>query len=388
MSEQFIPYGRQDINDADIAAVVEVLRSDWLTQGPSIERFERAMADYCGARFAVAVSSATAALHIACLAAGLKQGDTLWTSPNSFVASANCGLYCGADVDFVDISPTTANLDVDRLQERLERADRAGQLPKVVVPVHFAGQSCEMARVAALANRYGFTLIEDASHAVGGSYRGQRIGNCAHSAMTVFSFHPVKLITTGEGGMILTNSADLYEKLLRLRSHGLTRDPVCMEGASHGAWYYQQIGLGFNYRITDIQAALGCSQIDRLDSFVAQRRALAERYQTLLRDLVEPLEQHADTASAWHLFVVRVKAERRKAVFDKMREAGIGVNVHYIPIHLQPHYRRLGFKPGDFPIAENYYGKAISLPLFPALTEAEQDFVVASLVSALRNSNP
>jgi UDP-4-amino-4,6-dideoxy-N-acetyl-beta-L-altrosamine transaminase len=383
-----IPYGRQDINEEDIRAVVEVLRSDWLTQGPAVERFEQEVARYCGAKFAVAVSSATAALHIACLAAGLKSGDNLWTSPNTFVASANCGLYCGAHPDFVDIDPRTYNLSVDALKQKLAGAENQGELPRIVIPVHFAGQSCDMDAIAGLGKRYGFTVIEDASHAIGGRYRDTRVGSCAFSDMTVFSFHPVKIITTGEGGMILTNRQDLYEKLVRLRSHGITRDPMLMEGESDGPWYYQQIELGFNYRITDIQAGLGVSQIRRLDEFVVRRRSLATRYDTLMRDLPLTLPwQHPDAYSAFHLYVVRLHLDAigksHRQVFDEMRQQGVGVNLHYIPVHTQPYYRGMGFKPGDFPEAEQYYREAISLPLYPGLSDSEQDRVVQALKRVL-----
>jgi UDP-4-amino-4,6-dideoxy-N-acetyl-beta-L-altrosamine transaminase len=378
-----IPYGRQDISEDDIRAVTEVLRSDWLTQGPAIERFEQQVAQYCGARYAVAVSNATAALHIACLAAQLKPGGVLWTSPNTFVASANCALYCGATVDFVDIDPHTCNMSVDALERKLAQAQRDGGLPDVVVPVHFAGQSCDMARIHALARDYGFTVIEDASHAIGGRYRDKAVGSCAFSDMTVFSFHPVKIVTTGEGGMVLTNSPELVERLRLLRSHGITRDPALMEGAPAGAWDYQQVTLGFNYRMTDLQAALGASQMGRLDAFVARRRQLADRYDHLLAGLGLVLPgRDAQASSAWHLYVVRVPGERAR-VFDTLRRLGIGVNVHYIPVHTQPYYRQLGFRDGDFPAAEQYYRDAITLPLFAAMTEAQQDQVVAALKQAL-----
>ena len=384
-----IPYGRQDINEEDIQAVVEVLRSDWLTQGPAVERFEQEIARYCDAKYAVAVSSATAALHIACLAAGLKPGDNFWTSPNTFVASANCGLYCGASPGFVDIDPRTYNLSVDALEKRLARAEKKGGLPKIVIPVHFAGQSCEMEHIAALGKRYGFTVIEDASHAIGGHYRDTAVGSCAFSDMAVFSFHPVKIITTGEGGMVLTNRQDLYEKLVRLRSHGITRDPRFMDGDSDDPWCYQQIELGFNYRITDIQAGLGASQMKRLDEFVSRRHWLACRYNEALCDL--PLQlpwQQPDTYSAYHLYVVRVDPEKtgksRRQVFDQLRAAGIQVNVHYIPVHTQPYYRQMGFRTGDFPEAENYYQQAISLPMYSGLTDQDQDFVIATLRKILR----
>jgi len=379
-----IPYGRQSVDQADIDAVVEVLQSDWLTQGPTLERFEAAMAERCEAGFAVAVCNATAALHIACLAAGLGQGDWLWTSPNTFLASANCGRYCGADVDFVDIDPLTWNLDTDALARKLEAAESTGTLPKVLVAVAFSGQSCDMRAIAGLARRYGFVVIEDASHAVGAHYAGRPVGCGEFADMTVFSFHPVKIVTTGEGGMVLTNSPKLAEHLRRLRSHGMTRDPAQMDEPSHGPWYYQQVELGFNYRMTDMQAALGLSQLGKLDSFLARRRELVARYQTLLADLPLTLPTaQAEADSAWHLYVVRLQtgliALSHRQVFEGLRGAGIGVNVHYIPVHLQPYYRDLNFKPGDFPEAEAYYAQAISLPLYPAMTDAQQDYVVDQL---------
>lgn len=379
-----IPYGRQSIDQADIDAVVEVLRSDWLTQGPSIERFEATMAARCEAGFGVAVCNATAALHIACLAAGLGEGDWLWTSPNTFLASANCGRYCGARVDFVDIDPLTWNLDAHALAAKLDTAEREGRLPKVVIAVAFSGQSCDMRAIRQLAQRYGFVVIEDASHAVGARYAGRPVGCGEYADMTVFSFHPVKIITTGEGGLVLTNRPELAERLRRLRSHGMTRDPAQMDESSHGPWYYQQVELGFNYRITDIQAALGLSQLNRLDGFLARRRELAARYQTLLADLPLSLPTAQTQAeSAWHLYVVRVQVQRlsisHREVFERLRAAGIGVNVHYIPVHLQPYYRDQGFGPGDFPQAEAYYGEAISLPLYPAMTDEQQDEVIGQL---------
>ncbi|MDQ3000965.1 MAG: UDP-4-amino-4,6-dideoxy-N-acetyl-beta-L-altrosamine transaminase, partial [Fibrobacterota bacterium] len=344
--------------------------------------------DHCGANHAVAVCNATAALHIACLASDLGPGDWLWTSPNTFVASANCGLYCGAKVDFVDIDPITLNMDPAALEAKLKDAERAGCLPKVVIPVHFSGLPCDMEKIGALASKYGFTVIEDASHAIGSKYRNVPTGAGTYSAMTVFSFHPVKIVTTGEGGMIVTNRRDLFDRLSRLRTHGITRDPAFMEGESEGPWYYQQVDLGYNYRITDIQAALGESQIKRLDAFVATRNRLADRYDRLLSGL--PLRvpgRRADSYSSFHLYVVRVdlgKVKRgRREVFENLRAAGIGVNLHYIPVHLQPYYRKLGFKAGDFPRSEEYYREAISLPLYFDLSEPDQDKVVRSLESAL-----
>jgi UDP-4-amino-4,6-dideoxy-N-acetyl-beta-L-altrosamine transaminase len=380
-----IPYGRQHIAEEEIRAVVEVLKSDRLTQGPVIEEFERSVAAYCGAKSAVAVSNGTAALHLACLAAGLGPGDLLWTSPNTFVASANCGLYCGARVDFVDINLRTYNIDVTALAEKLETAARREKLPKVVIPVHFAGQSCEMAAIRELADKYRFTIIEDACHALGGRYRGTKVGSCVFSEMTVFSFHPVKIITTGEGGMILTNRKNLYEKLLRLRTHGITRDPALMEGETHGPWYYQQIELGFNYRMTDIQAALGLAQLRKVEKFVERRHYLAERYNEKLNDLPVTIPyQHPETESAWHLYVIRVEAARRREIFERLRAEGILVNVHYIPVHTQPYYERVGFKTGDFPEAEAYYREALTLPLYYGLKEEEQDYVIGRLQEIIR----
>jgi UDP-4-amino-4,6-dideoxy-N-acetyl-beta-L-altrosamine transaminase len=381
---QFIPYGRQSISQEDIEAVVEVLQSDWITQGPAIERFENTVAEYCGVKFAIAVSSATAALHLACLALDLKEGDRLWTSPNTFVASANCGRYCGASVDFVDIDSKTFNIDSIELERKLAEADRDGGLPSVLVPVHFAGQSCEMEKIAQLSKQYGFRVIEDASHAIGGRYQNKPIGCCEFSDMAVFSFHPVKIITTGEGGMILTNKEELYEKLIRLRSHGITRNTVLMVSSSDEPWYYQQLELGFNYRITDFQAALGWSQMQRLDDFVKRRHELVERYNVELQDL--PLTtpyQHPGTYPSWHLYVIRLQPDRlarsRREVFEALRTTGIGVNVHYIPVHTQPYYQQLGFQEGDFPESERYYQEAISLPLYYDLTKNDQDRVIALL---------
>ncbi|MCL0100610.1 UDP-4-amino-4,6-dideoxy-N-acetyl-beta-L-altrosamine transaminase [Peptococcaceae bacterium] len=385
---KYIPYGRQNINEQDIEAVIEVLRSDWITQGPAIERFERAVAEYCGTKYAVAVSSATAALHIACLAAGLKPKDILWTSPNTFVASANCGLYCKAFVDFVDIDSRTYNISLEKLAEKLKLAKKKGKLPKVLIPVHFAGQSCQMKEIRELTKEYDITIIEDAAHAIGGKYLGQKIGCCVYSDMTVFSFHPVKIITTGEGGMITTNCKDLYEKLMRLRTHGITRNKSQMEGEPHGPWYYQQIELGYNYRITDIQAALGLSQLKRIDEFIKRRHELANRYNNALKDLPLILPwQHPDIYSAYHLYVIQLDTQKttkaRRYVFEELRKRDIGVNVHYIPVHTQPYYKKLGFKEGDFPAAEEYYSRAITLPLYYDLTEKEQDYVIDVLKKIL-----
>lgn len=382
-----IPYARQDISQADIDAVVRVLGSDWLTQGPAIEQFEEAVATYCGARYAAAVCNATAALHLACRALDLGPGDWLWTSPNTFVASANCALYCGASVDFVDIDPRTYNMSVDQLEAKLVRAEATGRLPKIVVPVHFGGQPCDMAAIGALARRYGFSVIEDASHAIGASDGVAKVGSCIHSDITVFSFHPVKIMTTGEGGMLFTNRAEIDARLKLLRSHGITRDPSLMDQASHGPWYYQQTELGYNYRITDIQAALGLSQLDRLNEFIERRHSLASNYELLLAELplVRPY-QRSNTRSAWHLYVVRVPDDARRArgeVFAKLRENGILVNVHYIPVHIQPYYRKLGFRAGDFPEAERYYAEAISLPMFFGLGEPDQERVAQQLRSIL-----
>ena len=383
-----IPYGRQDVTHADIDAVIEVLRSDYLTQGPMVPRFEQAVAHSCGAGHAIAVNSATSALHIACLAVGLGPGDWLWTSPITFVASANCALYCGAQVDFVDIDPRTSNICPRGLEAKLAEAGRAGRLPKVVVPVHFSGEPCDMEAIHALSVKYGFRVIEDASHAIGGKYREEPIGSCRHSDIAVFSFHPVKIITTAEGGMALTRNEALAQRMALLRSHGITRDPALMAGAPHGAWYYEQLDLGYNYRMTDLQAALGISQISRLDTYVARRHELAERYDSALADLpVTAPRRDPDSRSALHLYVIRLQLESigksRCQIFDELREVGVGVNVHYIPVHLQPYYQKMGFARGDFPEAERYYGEAISLPMYPGLTDARQDEVINSLRAVL-----
>lgn len=383
-----IPYGRQDINEADIESVVQVLRSDFLTQGPAVPAFEREVANSVGVANAVAVNSATSALHIACLALDVGPGDIVWTSPVTFVASANCALYCGATVDFVDIHPQTWNLSVERLAEKLEEAEKSGRLPKVVIPVHLSGQSCDMEAIGCLGRRYGFRIIEDASHAIGGTYQGERVGCCRHSDITVFSFHPVKIITTGEGGMALTNNTVLAERMARLRTHGITRELNAMTRTPDGPWYYEQLELGFNYRMCDIQAALGLSQMKRLRHFVECRTTLADRYDSLLRHLPVqlPARQEA-SASAWHLYIIRMRKDLCKAghgeTFSALRSAGIGVNLHYIPVYLQPYYQSLGFPAGYCPEAEKYYSEAISLPLYSALTESQQDRVVAALTEAL-----
>ncbi len=382
-----IPYGRQDISEADIQAVVDVLRSDFLTQGPAVPAFEKTVAGYCDAQHAVAANSATNALHIACLALGVGPGDWVWTSPITFVASANCALYCGAQVDFVDTDPRTYNLSVDRLAEKLAQAEKSGCLPKAIIAVHLCGQPCDMAAIHALGQRYDFKIIEDASHAIGGRYKGEPIGNCRYSDITVFSFHPVKIITTGEGGMALTNDENLAKRMQRLRSHGITRDTAEMTHAPDGPWYYQQIDLGFNYRMTDLQAALGLSQMQRLDEFVVKRHAIARRYDRLLADLpvITPW-QHPDSHSGLHLYVIRLKlheiGKTHREVFETMRAAGIGVNLHYIPVYRQPYYEQMGFKAGLCPEAEQYYLEAISLPIYPALTEAQQGQVTTALQGA------
>lgn len=384
-----IPYGRQDVTQADIDAVIEVLQSDFLTQGPMVPRFEQQVAHHVGASHALAVNSATSALHIACLALGLGPGDRLWTSPVTFVASANCGLYCGAQVDFVDIDPRTYNLCPQALERKLEQAEREGTLPKVVVPVHLCGQPCDMQAIHALARRYGFKIIEDASHAIGGKYKGEFIGNGKYSDITVFSFHPVKIITTAEGGMALTNDAELANKMALLRSHGITRDPQHMTHEADGPWYYQQIDLGFNYRMTELQAALGVSQMERLDQYIARRHQLAARYNDLLATLpVSTPWQHVDSYSGLHLYVIRLQLEKipktHRQVFESLREQGIGVNLHYIPVHTQPYYARMGFKPENFPVAQEYYREAISIPMFQTMTNEQQDQVVAAIAKALQ----
>ncbi|MCG9790054.1 UDP-4-amino-4,6-dideoxy-N-acetyl-beta-L-altrosamine transaminase [Vibrio mediterranei] len=388
MSNNVIPYGKQEITQQDIDAVVDVLNSDFLTQGPKVPEFESILTAHTGAAHALAVNSATSALHIACLALGLGDGDWLWTSPVTFVASANCGLYCGAKVDFVDINPRTYNMCPEKLEQKLIQAKAEGKLPKVVVPVHLCGQPCDMKAIGKLAKEYDFKVIEDASHAIGGKYHDKPIGNCEYSDITVFSFHPVKIVTTAEGGAALTNSQTFADKMALLRSHGITRDPAMMQGESHGAWYYQQIDLGFNYRMTELQAALGVTQMQRLTQFVAARHNLASRYNELLESLpvVRPY-QLEDTYSGLHLYVIRLKLDEitltHQQVFNALREQGIGVNLHYIPVHTQPYYQQMGFSIGDFPESERYYQEAISLPMFHGMTDSQQDTVVAILAEIL-----
>lgn len=387
MSASFIPYSCQNITDADVAAITDVLRSPFLTQGPAITQFEQAFAARHQVRHAVAVSNATAGLHIACLALGVGTGDGVWTSPNSFLASANCALYCGAAIDFVDIDPVTRNMSVAALACKLQGAATQGKLPKVVIPVDFAGLPCDLKEMRQLADKYDFKLLEDASHATGAEYQGAPVGS-RYADLTVFSFHAVKIVTTAEGGLIATQSDELAHALRLLRSHGMTREAAELEGPSDGPWYYEQQTLGFNCRITDLQAALGLSQLQRLPEMANARDALAQRYDDLLANL--PLKRPTrlvDRQSAWHLYAIEIDTSLTKAsrlaVFQALRDAQIGVNVHYIPIHTQPHYRRLGFKPGDFPAAEAYYAQAISLPLFPALSHAQQDRVVQVLRQTL-----
>ncbi len=383
-----IRYGQQDITQEDIDAVIAVLQSVNLTQGPNISLFEQSVLTCVHAKHAVAVNSATSALHIACLALGLGPGDRIWTTPNTFVASANCALYCGADVDFVDIDPRTYNLCPRALEEKLVEAEKLNKLPKIVIPVHLTGQSCDMAAIHKLSERFGFKIIEDASHAIGGMYKGESIGNCRYSDITVFSFHPVKIITTAEGGMALTNSDELASRLELLRSHGITRDPALMTEPMHGPWYYQQVALGFNYRMTDMQAALGVSQMKRLSHYVKRRHAIARRYEEMLKELPLILPwQHPDNYSAYHLYVVRLQLEEISAthrqVFEALRAKDILVNLHYIPVHIQPYYQQMGFKHGDYPNAEHYYREAISIPMHVNLTDVELEYVVSCLREAM-----
>jgi len=382
-----IPYGRQDIVQHDIDAVISVLKSDFITQGPMVPQFEKAIAQNVHVKHAIAVNSGTSALHIACRSLGLGSGQKLWTSPITFLASANCGLYCGAFVDFVDIDPLTYNLSPKSLEIKLSEAEKTGDLPDIVVPVHLCGQSCEMAAIHELSKSYGFRIIEDACHAVGGKYKDEAVGCCRYSDITVFSFHPVKIITTAEGGMALTNNDTLAERMELLRSHGITRNPDRMTHEPDGPWYYQQIDLGYNYRMTDLQAALGISQLTRLEEYVKRRNDLAQRYNHLLESLPVTIPwQHSDSYSPFHLYVIRLNMNKIKKshreIFESMRQQGIGVNLHYIPIHTQPWYQKMGFKKGDFPEAEKYYSEAISLPIYPTMSEHQQDMVVAALKKA------
>jgi UDP-4-amino-4,6-dideoxy-N-acetyl-beta-L-altrosamine transaminase len=384
-----IPYGKQDINQIDIDAVISVLQSDFLTQGPKVPLFEKTVSSYCGAKYGVAVNSATSALHIACLSLGLKEGDWLWTSPISFVASANCALYCGAKVDFVDIDKLTYNMSVRSLEVKLDIARKENKLPKIIIPVHFSGQSCDMKRIHSLGEEYGFKIIEDASHAIGGKYLNNPIGSCKYSDITIFSFHPVKIITTAEGGLATTNSEKIIEKMHLYRSHGITRNKNLMTINSKCDWYYQQIDLGFNYRMSEMQAALGISQMKRLDEFVDKRHLFKERYDRKLTDnLVIKPYQNKDSYSSLHLYPVQINLEKvsknREQIYNELREEGVGVNVHYIPIHLQPYYKQFGFKKGDFPKSEFYYSNAITLPLFPSMTIEQQDKVLKSLNKILQ----
>lgn len=376
-----IPYGRQDISEADIQAVIDVLKSEFLTQGPAVPAFEKEVATYCGAKYACAVNSATSALHMACLALGVRQGDVVWTSPITFVASANCAIYCGAEVDFVDIDPHTYNMSVSQLQIKLENAEKHGKLPKVVIPVHLAGQSCDMESIKGLADKFGFKIIEDASHGIGGKYKGKPIGSCIHSDITVFSFHPVKIITTGEGGMCLTNDPEIANKMSRLRSHGIVRHPSEMTNRPDGPWYYQQIELGFNYRMTDLQAALGLSQMSRLDEFVIKRHEIATYYNDILKNsgVILPL-QDENTYSAFHLYIIRVNNDNqggtKSQMFERLRNSGIMVNLHYIPVYHHPFHAKSGNLKLQFPNSEAYYSEAISIPIYSTLTKEQQDLIV------------
>ena len=377
-----IPYGTQEITQQDIDSVNEVLTSDFLTQGQSVPKFEKTVCNYTNAKHGIATNSATSALHIACLALGLEEGDWLWTSPITFVASANCGLYCGAIIDFVDIDPETYNLSVQTLESKLIQAEKEDKLPKIVIPVHIAGQSCEMEKIYQLGKQYGFRIIEDASHAIGGKYKNQPIGNCQYSDITIFSFHPVKIITTGEGGMAVTNNCKLANKMALLRSHGITRDPNLMTQIPDGDWYYQQIDLGFNYRMTDIQAALGISQMERLDQYIKKRHNIAAIYNNeLAGDSISLQRQRDDIYSAYHLYIIKVKSSEHKKIFNQLRECGVGVNLHYIPIYHQPYYEKFGYNKENYPNSEKYYSQAITLPIYPVLTNAEQEKVISVLQS-------
>lgn len=383
-----IPYGHQYISQEDIVAVTEVLQSEFLTQGPVLPLFETTVANYCDAKYGVAACNATAALHLACLALDLKKNDWLWTTPISFVASANCGLYCRANIDFVDIDPRTHNISVEKLEEKLAIAEKMNALPKIVIPVHFSGQSCDMAAIHDLSKKYDFKIIEDASHAIGGKYRDAPIGGCQYSDITVFSFHPVKIITTGEGGMATTNSSELAERMKLLRSHGITRNTNVMTHESDGPWYYQQVELGYNYRMSDIQAALGISQMKKLNEFISRRIEIANKYDNSLSGLplVTPF-QNEECDSSYHLYVIRLNTQAltksHSEIFEELHKEGVGVNVHYIPIHTQPYYKKFGFKQGDFPESERYYSETLSLPIFPTLTDTQQQYVVDTIARVI-----
>ena len=376
----FIPYGRQDITDQDLNIVIETLKSDWLTQGPMIQKFEKKLANYTGTKFVSALNSATSALHVSLMALGVGKDDIVWTSPITFVASANSALYCNAKVSFVDIDPQTFNMSAIELEKKLIKAKENNELPKVVIPVHMTGQSCDMAKIKKLASEYSFKIIEDASHAIGGKYQNKPVGSCEYSDISVFSFHPVKIITTAEGGACLTNDETLAKKIELYRSHGVTRADDLMQDKPHGPWYYEQVDLGYNYRMTDIQASLGFSQLDRLDQYIKRRHELVKRYNEKLADVdLEIPFQSKDTSNSFHLYVIKVDVNKRLDIFKKLREANIGVNVHYIPVHTQPYYKELGFKTGDYPVSEEYYSRCISIPMFPTMTEEEQDYICEKL---------
>jgi UDP-4-amino-4,6-dideoxy-N-acetyl-beta-L-altrosamine transaminase len=376
----FIPYGRQDITDQDLNIVLETLKSDWITQGPMIQKFEKKIADYTGAKFVSALNSATSALHVSLMALGVGRDDIVWTSPITFVASANCALYCNAKISFVDIDPQTFNMSAIELEKKLIKAKENNELPKVVIPVHMTGQSCDMIKIKNLSMEYGFKIVEDASHAIGGEYQNKPVGSCEYSDISVFSFHPVKIVTTAEGGACLTNDETLAKKIELYRSHGVTRADDLMQGKPHGPWYYEQVDLGYNYRMTDIQASLGFSQLDRLDQYIKRRHELVKRYNEKLADVdLEIPFQSKDTYNSFHLYVIKVDVNKRLEIFKKLREANIGVNVHYIPVHTQTYYKELGFKTGDYPVSEEYYSKCISIPMFPTMTEKEQDYICEKL---------